>query len=138
MFWVTFRHSRSFDAFFQQIIISEYAILYFSFIIICNITVQTINYFNFLNCCTEVKSNNAECALPLSAGPDVRGGWTSNQIFKKGSLTGPQPLEGVANNNNNNNNNFFILGKQIYNKIVAKIIKNNNTKNKANKVQHNK
>ena len=28
-------------------------------------------------------------------------------------------------NNNNNNNNFFILGKQIYNKIVAKIIKNN-------------
>ena len=24
-----------------------------------------------------------------------------------------------------NNNNFFILGKQIYNKIVAKIIKNN-------------
>ena len=25
----------------------------------------------------------------------------------------------------NNNNNFFILGKQIYNKIVAKIIKNN-------------
>ena len=27
--------------------------------------------------------------------------------------------------NNNNNNNFFILGKQIYNKIVAKIIKNN-------------
>ena len=28
-------------------------------------------------------------------------------------------------NNNNNNNNFFIVGKQIYNKIVAKIIKNN-------------
>ena len=41
--------------------------------------------------------------------------------------------------NNNNNNNFFILGKQIYNKIVAKIIKNNRIpKNKANKVQHNK
>ena len=31
----------------------------------------------------------------------------------------------LKNNNNNNNNNFFILGKQIYNKIVAKIIKNN-------------
>ena len=31
----------------------------------------------------------------------------------------------VSLNNNNNNNNFFILGKQIYNKIVAKIIKNN-------------
>ena len=28
-------------------------------------------------------------------------------------------------NNNNNYNNFFIVGKQIYNKIVAKIIKNN-------------
>ena len=31
----------------------------------------------------------------------------------------------LIQNNNNNNNNFFILGKQIYNKIVAKIIKNN-------------
>ena len=29
-------------------------------------------------------------APPLSAGR----GWASNQIFKKGGLTGPQPLEG--------------------------------------------
>ena len=35
----------------------------------------------------------------------------------------PQKLNFVMANNNNNN--FFILGKQIYNKIVAKIIKNN-------------
>ena len=27
---------------------------------------------------------------------------------------------GNNNNNNNNNNNFFILGKQIYSKIIAK------------------
>ena len=88
--------------------------------------------------CFIIESNVCIVCTPLSAA----GGWAFNQIFKKGSLTGPQLLEGVAGKdgvpffggggcNCHIKNNIFLCHDKELNNNLLKVLKYLHENNEA-------